>query len=262
MTDDEKIVAIDEANQQENAEPAKPTLSQGDHAVELHNLATAVHESLKRMHHDVFAIGRALLRVKRLLPRGAFLPWLKDEFGWDARTAQRFMSVAARLDGKYDSLSHLGPEVLYKLAARSTPPAVVEEVIGLAEGGELVSAKLVDDKVRKAKGMDPDKADRPKKPIPLAASCNNEHEIAAKVATEVLAEPAIASAEEPASSADERDLHARQSKEPGQATLRAFEALKELRLAPLQRLSGVLRRCDVNRLAEMLDVFIREKKKA
>jgi hypothetical protein len=40
-------------------------------------------------------IGRLLTEVKQRLPHGQWLPWLKAEFAWSERTAQRFMNSHA-----------------------------------------------------------------------------------------------------------------------------------------------------------------------
>ena len=39
-------------------------------------------------------IGQQLLQKKKSLKYGQFLKWIMDEFGWSARTAQRFMRAA------------------------------------------------------------------------------------------------------------------------------------------------------------------------
>ena len=40
---------------------------------------------------SIVAIGEELVRVKAVLPHGAWLPWLDAEFGWKERIAQNFV---------------------------------------------------------------------------------------------------------------------------------------------------------------------------
>jgi hypothetical protein len=61
------------------------------------------------------------------------LPWLEREFGWDERTAQRYIS-AHELALKYDTVSDLDLPLrgLYLLAAPSTPDEARQAVIEAA----------------------------------------------------------------------------------------------------------------------------------
>ena len=83
-------------------------------------VAGSIHARLASMPKNVFKIGYDLLRAKKLLGHGNFWNWVETEFTWSTRTAQNFMNVASRLGSKSESLSHLGMETLYKLAAPST----------------------------------------------------------------------------------------------------------------------------------------------
>jgi hypothetical protein len=73
-------------------------------------------------------------------------------FGWTERTAQRYMSVY-ELVAKYDIMSDLDLPMttLVQLAAPSTPPEAVEEVIDRAEAGEKLTGAEVKKAVREAK---------------------------------------------------------------------------------------------------------------
>ncbi len=84
---------------------------------------------LHRAAEDIIAIGEALLRIKSAVDHGQFLPLIQFEFHMSERHAQRFMAVARRFAGKYDSVSHLAPTVLFELASPSTPGEVVDEVL-------------------------------------------------------------------------------------------------------------------------------------
>ena len=54
-------------------------------------------------------IGERLCEAKELLEHGELLPWLKDEFGWTDRTAQRLMAVYREFGDRQKSL--FGPGI-------------------------------------------------------------------------------------------------------------------------------------------------------
>jgi len=96
---------------------------------------------MKRTAQDIVEIGQRLIDVKERLGYGRFLDWLKAEFDWNRRTANRFMSVAEQFSGNWDNLSHLklAPSALYILAAPSTPKFAREEALSRAEAGEPIT---------------------------------------------------------------------------------------------------------------------------
>ena len=98
---------------------------------------------MKRTAQSIVEIGLRLISVKERLGHGRFGDWLEAEFGWNKRTAQRFMVVAEQFGDKCDKLSQieLAPSALYILAAPSTPSAVREEAIARALAGELITHK-------------------------------------------------------------------------------------------------------------------------
>jgi hypothetical protein len=115
--------------------------------------AAAIRQLGKRVILDVIQIGRRLTECKRLCGHGHWQPWLKSEFGWTERTAERFMSVHA-LGLKSDNLSNLELPIsgLYLLAAPSTPIEARGEIIERAQAGEPVSVAEVKRVVDTAKG--------------------------------------------------------------------------------------------------------------
>jgi len=114
--------------------------------------ASAIRSLGKRVVADVIEIGRRLSDAKRICGHGNWLPWLEREFGWDERTAQRFISVY-ELAGKSDNLSDLNLPVssLYLLAAPSTPEQVRDEIIERASSGEILPVAEVKRVVREHK---------------------------------------------------------------------------------------------------------------
>jgi hypothetical protein len=95
-------------------------------------------------------IGGRLTECKRICGHGNWLPWLKREFGWDVRTAQRYMSVHA-LAFKNDTVSYLALPLrsIFALAARSTPEDAVSEVIAHARSGEHLTHAKVEQTIRR-----------------------------------------------------------------------------------------------------------------
>ena len=84
----------------------------------------------KRASADVIEIGRRLTEMKKMCGHGNWMPWLQQEFGWTDRQARNFMRVYD-LSRKSENFSDLKIPVsaLYLLAAPSTPPEAVDEVI-------------------------------------------------------------------------------------------------------------------------------------
>jgi hypothetical protein len=81
-------------------------------------------------------MGRALISVKKALPHGEFGKWLKAEFGWAERTAQRLMSVAETFGENPTRVSDLSLRVVYLLSSRSTPEAARDVVLERMDQGE------------------------------------------------------------------------------------------------------------------------------
>jgi hypothetical protein len=60
----------------------------------LTELAKLIHAFTEyRFREDVIGTGEALAQAKKLLPHGQWYPWLKEQFDWTPRTAQRFLRV-------------------------------------------------------------------------------------------------------------------------------------------------------------------------
>jgi hypothetical protein len=104
--------------------------------------AKAIRVRGKRVVDDIIEVGRRLSECKVIAGHGNWLAWLDREFGWDDRTAERFMGVY-RLSGKSDNLSNLDIPVsaMYLLAAPSTPEKAREKIIERAEAGEKITTE-------------------------------------------------------------------------------------------------------------------------
>ncbi len=91
----------------------------------------------------IIEIGRELIAAKREVVHGDWLPWLRDEFGWTERTAQKYIAVAQAF-GKYELGSHfdgltIDATALYALSAPDVPQEARDEAVERAEDGEHIS---------------------------------------------------------------------------------------------------------------------------
>lgn len=91
--------------------------------------AHAIRARLKRTAEDVIAIGLDLIAVKERVGYGRFRDWIETEFEMERQTAQNFMNVARRFDGKLPTVGHLPLKVLYEVSTAPTPDALVDAVI-------------------------------------------------------------------------------------------------------------------------------------
>jgi hypothetical protein len=120
-------------------------MSNAKAAAALAEHAEAIRMLGKRAIADIIEIGRRLIEAKKLCGHGNWLPWLEREFGWKERTAQRFMTIATKLASNASDLTDLDlpVEALYRLAAPSTPPAVIDAVVERGARGDKVTASEV-----------------------------------------------------------------------------------------------------------------------
>ncbi len=93
---------------------------------------------------DVIALGRELLAVKATLPHGQFHVWLRAEFDWNQRSAQRFMAVAQRFGSKSDTVSIMRIDLTaaYLLAAPTVPEQASAAALQRAHNGERITASV------------------------------------------------------------------------------------------------------------------------
>ena len=122
---------------------------------------------------NVISIGEHLKECKRIVGHGGFGDFLKREFEWTERTAQRFMSLID-FKSKYDTVSDLDLPIksLYLLAAPSTSEKVREEIIERAQGGEKIKHDdvVAEIKATKATRAKPTTQEQPTKTARAAAS--------------------------------------------------------------------------------------------
>jgi len=90
-------------------------------------------------------IGVRLVRVRSLLPRGAWFSWLQHEFSWNKRTAERWISVVKKLE-EYDMLEGFlsgeygaSKSALYELATDRVTDQMRRDAFSAVMGGEYLT---------------------------------------------------------------------------------------------------------------------------
>jgi len=94
---------------------------------------------LRRTAQDIIDIGEKLSEVKQELGHGHFLAWLRAEFDWSESAARKFMQVHRKFKTVQLTNLDIATSALYLLAADSTPESAREEVLLLANGGEIIT---------------------------------------------------------------------------------------------------------------------------
>lgn len=98
---------------------------------------------------SIVIVGKELTSIKGKLQHGEFGAWLEEEFGWTPRTAQNMMNAAA-LVHENELFSYLQTSVLYKLAAPSTPRAVVDRFSDEIKRGRYPNMREIKQSIDKA----------------------------------------------------------------------------------------------------------------
>ncbi|MGC2077320.1 MAG: DUF3102 domain-containing protein [Xanthobacteraceae bacterium] len=125
-----------------------------EHAAEIHRVGKRFKE---RAIEDVIEIGRHLAEAEEHVGhgnRGAYLAWIKTEFGWSDQTARRFIHIYEfSRDSKFNNLlnSDLPLSGLYQLAAPKTPDEARQEIAERVEAGKRPSYAEVKKTIAEAK---------------------------------------------------------------------------------------------------------------
>jgi hypothetical protein len=117
----------------------------------LDHVASAIRALSRNVVRDVIAIGRHLSEAKKMAGHGHWLSWLKSEFSWSERTAERFIRVhefSIKSDNLADLMDSIGLSALYLLTAPSTPAAARAEILERAARGAPVTHGQVKEQVR------------------------------------------------------------------------------------------------------------------
>jgi hypothetical protein len=159
-----------------------------------------------RTTNNLVEIGNILRTVKEhcrgKLNEGVFRAWVEATCGFSFRAGQRYMQLAAFLEGKNDTVALLPPTILYALSAKSTPPEVVTDVMARLDRGEKIdedSIKTFKTIARCEQKRDKKQADRNfkrskawKQKIAASEAKAKERELAARYRAQVLLDEMIA----------------------------------------------------------------------
>lgn len=107
----------------------------------LRNYALRIRTQVAATTAGIIQIGRDLSAIKQQLEHGQFCAWVQAECGFTVRSAENYIRAHEFADGcgKYETVSLLSPTTVYKLAAKSTPPEIVREVIERASAGTAIN---------------------------------------------------------------------------------------------------------------------------
>jgi SOS response regulatory protein OraA/RecX len=112
-------------------------------AASLRKQAARIREGVKATTAAIIEVGRGLIAAKQDLEHNQFCEWVEKECVFSVRSAQNYMRAAEFAEGKNATVALLQPATFYKLAAKSAPPEIVQEVIDRAAKGEVVSDRGV-----------------------------------------------------------------------------------------------------------------------
>jgi hypothetical protein len=90
--------------------------------------ALKIRQHERRAMQDLVAIGQELIVVRDLLPRGEFVKWIGEEFGWSNGSAYDFINMALRAD-HFSKFGNLGISNARLLSAPSVSDEVIAAVI-------------------------------------------------------------------------------------------------------------------------------------
>jgi hypothetical protein len=113
--------------------------------------AADIKARITRTTQDIIATGCELAKAKEHLDHGQFIAWVESEIGIDRRTAQRYMAAAQFAEGKNDTVSLLPPSTVHRLASKSAPVEVVNQVVAKAAAGTVVPDRAVVKMIAEAK---------------------------------------------------------------------------------------------------------------
>jgi hypothetical protein len=101
----------------------------------------------KRVVEHAMVAGDLLIEAKAQLEHGEWLPWLRDQCGISARTAQRYVRLAENrsvIEAKYDTVSYLTLRAALELLA---PPAPVSASAAKGDYSAVLECKFADGNV-------------------------------------------------------------------------------------------------------------------
>ena len=122
-------------------------------AAKLQLQAARIKERISKTTQDLIDIGRDLEASRQHLDHGQFITWVETEVGISRRSAQRYMTVARLADDKGDTVSLLSLRSIQRLAAKSTPPEIVDQVLDRVRSGDRLLERDVSEMISDAKSQ-------------------------------------------------------------------------------------------------------------
>ena len=113
-------------------------------ALRLREVAIDVREAHAAAVDAISKIGNCLIIAKSLLSHGTFIAWVGTELSLTAKTAQRYMNTSRFLEGKATCMSLLPAHLIYRIAAPSADPEIVQDVVEAAEAGAPLTVKEIE----------------------------------------------------------------------------------------------------------------------
>ena len=121
-------------------------------AEQLRALAAVIRRGVKLLTQTAVGLGASLVDAKAGLPRGVFLNWCLLEAGFQPRTAQLYMNLAALFERYGEDVYLLQLSAALDLASPSVDEATCVEILARARRGERLTIELVKELIGRSKG--------------------------------------------------------------------------------------------------------------
>jgi Protein of unknown function (DUF3102) len=100
----------------------------------------------------IIKTGRMLLDAKAKLEHGQFTDWVENEIGCSVRTAENYMRAATLANEcKDETISHLPPTTIYRLAAPRLPAGIKSNILFALEAKRDTDLEEINEQLRTAK---------------------------------------------------------------------------------------------------------------
>jgi len=120
----------------------------------IESVAEEIHLRLNSIKKQIFEIGGLLYSVKRLVEKGTFCDWIKDNFPFSHKTANNYMNVYKACLGLPEIVDMFKPSILYEITNPKFPEELREEIFSSVKGQvvDLDKKELLEVLVKYQKG--------------------------------------------------------------------------------------------------------------
>lgn len=135
---------VDEANREKNLRCSKfdrQNLSREDQQARTDSIAREIHLRIGSIKKNIFEVGKLLVDAKKILGKGKFSDWVKNEVGVCQKTAINYMNIYKQCMGVPYLVEYFKPSVLYEICSPSFPEPLREELLNNAHGVHDYSRK-------------------------------------------------------------------------------------------------------------------------